>query len=186
MLADGAADVLREHAIAGLLLQGDGLVAGARDLTAGYVKERTQFGRRLAEFQGVAIQMAEVYVASRMVTLAADEAARRVGAEQPAADDLAVAAFWFCDRAPTALQTCHHLHGGMGVDDTYPLHRYFARVKDVARLLGGVEATLAAVPAREDGRVAKNLELTDERARVQGRGAQLLLRAGTRARTASR
>ena len=24
----------------------------------------------------------------------------------------------------------------MGVDETYPLHRYFARVKDVARLLG--------------------------------------------------
>ena len=68
---------------------------------------------------------------------------------EPAADDLAVAAFWFCDRAPTALQTCHHLHGGMGVDDTYPLHRYFARVKDVARLLGGPEATLEAVPARE-------------------------------------
>ena len=50
------------------------------------------------------------------------------------------AAYWFCDRAPAALQTCHHLHGGMGVDETYPLHRYFARVKDVARLLGGVEA----------------------------------------------
>ena len=160
VLADGAADVLREHAIAGLVLQGDGLVAGARDLTAGYVKERTQFGRRLAEFQGVAIQMAEVYVASRMITLAAGEAARRVGAEQPAADDLAVAAYWFCDRAPTALQTCQHLHGGMGVDETYPLPGYFARVKDVARLLGGVEATLALVPAREDAD-AKNLELTE-------------------------
>ncbi len=159
VLAEGAADVLREHAIAGLLLEGDGLVAGARDLTAGYVKERTQFGRRLAEFQGVAIQMADVFVASRMVTLAAEEGARRVAAQQPAADDLAVGAYWFCDRAPRALQTCQHLHGGMGVDETYPLHRYFARVKDVARLLGGVEATLAAVPARESEE-AKNVELT--------------------------
>ncbi|WP_027862216.1 acyl-CoA dehydrogenase [Marmoricola sp. URHB0036] len=161
VLAEGAADVLREHAIAGLLAQGDGLVAGARDLTAGYIKERTQFGRRLAEFQGVAIQMAEVYVASRMVTLAAEEAVRRVGEQQPAGDDLAIGSYWFCDRAPTALQTCQHLHGGMGVDETYPLHRYFARVKDVARLLGGVEATLAAVPARESEE-AKNLELTAE------------------------
>jgi alkylation response protein AidB-like acyl-CoA dehydrogenase len=160
VLSDGAADVLREHALAGLLLQGDGLLAGARDLTAGYVKERTQFGRRLAEFQGVAIQMAEVYVASRMVTLAAEEAARRVGAGQAAADDLAIGAYWFCDRAPSALQTCQHLHGGMGVDETYPLPRYFARVKDVARLLGGVEATLAAVPTRESVE-SKNIELTD-------------------------
>ena len=49
----------------------------------------------------------------------------------------------------------------MGVDETYPMHRYFAGVKDVARLLGGVEATLAAVPARES-EAAKNLELTEE------------------------
>ena len=90
VLADGAADVLHQHASPALLLQGDGLLAGARDLTAGYVKERTQFGRRLAEFQGVAIQMADVYVASRMVSLAAEEAARRVAASEPAADDLAV------------------------------------------------------------------------------------------------
>ena len=73
----------------------------------------------------------------------------------------------------------------MGVDETYPLHRYFARVKDVARLLGGVEATLAAVPARESDE-AKNVELTDRAAGVQGRGAQLLLRAGVAARTGSR
>ncbi len=177
VLSEGAPDVLREHVTAGLLLRGDGLLAGARDLTAGYVKERTQFGRRLAEFQGVAIQMAEVYVASRMVTLAAEEAARRVGAGEPAADDLAVAAYWFSDRAPTALQTCHHLHGGMGVDDTYPLHRYFARVKDVARVLGGVEATLAAVPARESAE-SKNSELTTEERAFKDEVRSLLLRAG--------
>jgi len=164
VLAAGAAEVLREHAIAGLLLHGDGLLAGARDLTAGYIKERVQFGRKLAEFQGVAIQIADVYVTSRMVSLAAEEATRRVAADEPAADDLGVGAFWFCDRAPAALQTCHHLHGGMGVDETYPLHRYFARVKDVARLLGGTEAALGLVPA-EKPTAGANTELTsDQRA----------------------
>lgn len=164
VLAAGAADVLRQHAIAGLLLHGDGLLAGARDLTAGYIKERVQFGRKLAEFQGVAIQIADVYVTSRMVSLAAEEATRRVAADEPAADDLGVGAFWFCDRAPAALQTCHHLHGGMGVDETYPLHRYFARVKDVARLLGGTEAALELVPA-ERPTAGANSELTpDQRA----------------------
>ena len=161
VLGAGASDVLRVQAVAGLLLQGDGLLAGARDLTAGYVKEREQFGRKLAEFQGVAIQMADVYVASRMVSLAADEVCRRAAADEPVADDLGVGAFWFCDRAPTALQTCHHLHGGMGVDETYPLPRYFARIKDVARLLGGVEAALAAVPVDRAAEGA-NTELTPE------------------------
>ena len=50
----------------------------------------------------------------------------------------------------------------MGVDETYPLHRYFARVKDVARLLGGAEAALAAVPAEGADRRPRNAELTDE------------------------
>ena len=140
------AETLREHTIAGLLLYGDGVLAGARDLTAGYISERSQFGRRLAEFQAVAMQIADVFVASRMISLAAGEAARRVGAGEPPADDLAVAGHWFCDRAPRALQTCHHLHGGVGVDETYPLASYFSAVLDLSRLLGGADATLADVP----------------------------------------
>lgn len=154
-----AATVLRNNAVAGLLLLGDGLVAGALDLTAGYIKERAQFGRKLAEFQAVAVQIADVFVVARMVALAAQAAAWRVAEGLPAADDLAVGAYWFTDRVPAALQTCHHLHGGMGVDETYPLHHYFSRAKDVARLLGGRAATLAAVPIQEtDG---KNAELTE-------------------------
>jgi 3-oxo-4-pregnene-20-carboxyl-CoA dehydrogenase beta subunit len=159
VLPDGADTVLREHAAVGLLLLGAGLVAGARDLTAGYIRQRTQFGRSLAEFQAVAMQIADVYVVSRMTSLAADAAAWRVQEGLPAAQDLAVGTTWFCDRAPAALQTCHHLHGGMGVDETYPLHHYFAQVKDVARRLGGRAATLAQV--RIDDGEGKNLELTE-------------------------
>jgi alkylation response protein AidB-like acyl-CoA dehydrogenase len=159
VLPDGADQVLREHAAAGLLLLGAGLLAGARDLTAGYIKQRTQFGRTLAEFQAVAVQIADVYVASRLTALAAESAAWRVQEGLPAGEDIAVGAAWFCDRVPAALQTCHHLHGGMGVDETYPLHHYFAQVKDVARRLGGVHAALAHV-ALDDGD-GKGLELTE-------------------------
>ena len=159
VLPAAADQVLREHAATGLLLLGAGLLAGARDLTAGYIKEREQFGRRLAEFQAVAMQIADVYVASRMTTLAADSATWRVHEGLPAAEDVAVAAAWFVDRAPAALQTCHHLHGGMGVDETYPLHHYFAQVKDIARRLGGRAATLAHVEI-DDGE-GKGLELTE-------------------------
>ena len=155
-----AAAITRDHAIAGLLLLGDGLVSGARDLTADYIKGRTQFGRALAEFQAVAVQIADVYVTSRMVALGAESVAWRVGTGLDAADDIAVAAYWFCAHAPSALQSCHHLHGGMGVDETYPLHRYFSRVKDIDRLLGGTAQTLAAVPATETS--GKNLELSEE------------------------
>ncbi len=159
ILGEDAGRVLREHAVAGLLLLGDGLLAGALDLTAGYIKERVQFGRRLAEFQAVAMQIADVFVTARMTALAADQAAWRVSEGLPADDDLAVGAAWFTDRVPGALQTCHHLHGGMGVDETYPLHRYFSRVRDIARLLGGRAATVARVGVEEGP--GKSLELTE-------------------------
>ncbi len=150
-----AARTLRELAIAGLCLTAAGVVAGARDLTAAYIKGRTQFGRSLAEFQAVAMQAADVYIASRTLDLAAQNVAWRVGAGLDATDDLAVAAYWVCREAPAAMRTCHHLHGGMGVDVTYPMHRYFSWVTDLAHALG----------ARPDDVViedptTKNLELT--------------------------
>ncbi len=153
------ADVVRNHAIAGLAALGAGVVEGARDLTAGYIRDRRQFGRTLAEFQAVAQQIADVYMASRTFTLTAGEVARRLDAGDPAADDLAVAAYWFADRASGVMQICQHLHGGMGVDETYPMPRYFASVRDIVRHLGGPTA-LADVPITETA--GKNAELTAE------------------------
>ena len=136
------------------------MVAGARDLTASYVAGREQFGRKLAEFQAVAQQVADVYIASRTITLAADNAAWRIAEGLDVTDDLAVAAYWTTTQGPAALRTCHHLHGGMGVDRTYPLHRYFSRITDIAHALDA-----SATDVRIEDPAAKNLELSaDQRA----------------------
>jgi len=150
-----AARTLRELAIAGLCLTAAGVVAGARDLTASYVKGRTQFGRSLAEFQAVAMQAADVYISSRTLDLAAQNAAWRIGAGLDVTDDLAVAAYWVCREAPATMRTCHHLHGGIGVDVTYPMHRYFSWVTDLAHALGARPDDVTI----EDP-TTKNLELT--------------------------
>jgi len=159
ILGEGSGDLLRQYAIAGLLAWADGLLAGALELTAEYIRTREQFGRKLAEFQAVSQQIADVYIDARAVSLVSDEVTRRIDAGQPLADDLAIAAYVVCDRAVRAVQTCHHLHGGFGVDITYPLHRHLSRLIDVSRLLGGVDATLAAVPEVEG--VGKGAELTE-------------------------
>lgn len=155
LLGDGADRTLRHLAVAGLALTAAGVVAGARDLTASYIKGREQFGRSLAQFQAVAMQIADVYIASRTIALAAENAAWRVGAGLDATDDLAVAAYWVTTEGPQALRTCHHLHGGMGVDETYPLHHYFSWVTDISHALG---ARAEDVPVEDP--TAKNLELT--------------------------
>jgi len=136
---------LRRFALAGACAYGDGLLSGALALTAEHVRTREQFGKPLATFQAVAQQIADVYIASRTLHLAAWSAIWRLADGRDPDDDLAVAAYWFTEEALPALHTCHHLHGGVGVDASYPLHRYYSATKDLVRLLGGVEHRLAAV-----------------------------------------
>ena len=122
-----------------------GLVAGALRLTADYVAKREQFGRPLSTFQTVAAQLAEVYIASRTISLAATSAIWRLSEGRDADDDLDVLGYWLSSQAPPVMQTCHHLHGGMGMDITYPMNRYYSTIKDLTRLLGGKQHRLELV-----------------------------------------
>jgi 3-oxo-4-pregnene-20-carboxyl-CoA dehydrogenase alpha subunit len=142
VLGAAAADDLYQLAAAGAAAVADGAVAGALALTASHVATREQFGRPLATFQAVAQHAADVYITSRTLHLAALSACWRLSSGRDAAHDADVAAYWLAAEAPAALRTCHHLHGGIGVDASYPLHRYSALVSDLARLVGGVEHRL--------------------------------------------
>lgn len=150
--------IAHDNAVAGLVVLAAGLLAGARDLTADHIKGRRQFGRALAEFQAVAMQIADVFIASRTLDLVALNAVRRIAEGLDVRDDLAVAAYWTCAEAPDAIHTCHHLHGGTGVDKTYPLHHHYSWLKDITHALGGPAGTLPLVAI--ESAAAKNLELT--------------------------
>lgn len=130
-----AVEVSRRFAVAGMLALGDGALAGALALTTRHVAERHQFGRPLATFQAVAQQIADVYIASRTVHLAVQSAVWRLATGRDPQPDLDIAAYWLTREGPPALATCHHLHGGLGVDITYPLHRYYAAIKEVSACL---------------------------------------------------
>jgi 3-oxo-4-pregnene-20-carboxyl-CoA dehydrogenase alpha subunit len=132
--ADCARD-LYQLAVAGACALADGVVAGALELTRGYVARREQFGRPLAAFQAVSQQIADVYIASRTMHLAALSACWRLAEGRDAAADLDVAGYWCAEQAPRSVRLCHHLHGGIGMDVTYPLHRFSSLVADLTRFL---------------------------------------------------
>ncbi len=115
-----------------------GLVAGALRLTADYVATREQFGRPLSTFQTVAAQLSEIYIASRTIDLLSTSAVWRLAEDLDAAEDLAILGYWLTSQASPAMRLSHHLHGGMGMDITYPMDRYYSSIKDLTRLLGGV------------------------------------------------
>ena len=124
-------------AVAGACALADGVVAGALALTRDHVASREQFGRPLAAFQAVSQQIADVYIASRTMHLAALSACWRLAGDLDAAADLEVARYWCAEQAPKTVRLCHHLHGGIGMDVTYPLHRFSSLAADLARFLGG-------------------------------------------------
>ena len=130
---------LYQLAVAGACALADGAVAGALALTRDYVASREQFGRPLATFQAVSQQIADVYIASRTMHLAALSACWRLAEGRDAAADLDVAGYWCAEQAPRSVRLCHHLHGGIGMDVTYPLHRYSSLAADLARFLGGAD-----------------------------------------------
>ena len=126
---------LYQLALAGACALADGAVAGALSLTRDYVASREQFGRPLAAFQAVSQQIADVYIASRTMHLATLSACWRLAGNIDAAADLEVAGYWCAEQAPRSVRRCHHLHGGIGMDVTYPLHRFSSLVADLTRFL---------------------------------------------------
>jgi 3-oxo-4-pregnene-20-carboxyl-CoA dehydrogenase alpha subunit len=148
VLAGATARRVNELALAAVGAFTDGLVAGALRLTADYVANRKQFGKPLSTFQTVAAQLAEVYIASRTIDLAAKSVIWRLAEGRDADSDLDVLGYWITSQAPPVMQLCHHLHGGMGMDITYPMHRYYSTIKDLTRLLGGPSHRLDLVGAQ--------------------------------------
>ena len=143
------ADSLYRLAVAGACAVADGALAAALDLTTEYVRNREQFGRPLATFQAVAQQIAEVYTTARTLHLAAVSACWQLDTGRDAGRDIDVAAYWLAEYGPAALRTCHHLHGGLGMDVTYPLPRYSALMTDLVAFVGGAADRLDRLGARE-------------------------------------
>lgn len=142
---------LYEFAAAGACATAAGVLDGALALTAEHVRTREQFGRPLSTFQAVAQEVAEVYTTARTLRLVTQSACWRLATGREAGGDLAVAMHWLADEALPALHRCQHLHGGVGVDVSYPLHRYYGWTRDLARFVGGSAATLDRLGARIAG-----------------------------------
>jgi alkylation response protein AidB-like acyl-CoA dehydrogenase len=119
-----------------------GVCEEALRLTAEYTKTREQFGRVIASFQAVGQRAAEAYIDTEAIRLTAIQAAWRLASGLPAAEEVAVAKFWAADGGQRVVHAAQHLHGGMGVDRDYPLHRYFLWAKQLELTLGGATTQL--------------------------------------------
>jgi alkylation response protein AidB-like acyl-CoA dehydrogenase len=144
------ADVLsggRGAAVAGAVLGRDvaaastlgGVIQGALALTVDYIKVRTVFGRPIGSFQATGQRLADAYASGWSTTLTAREAAWHLARHDgDAATAVSVAKLTAVTAARDVLRTAHHLHGGIGMDRDYPLHR-FTTLATHLELSGGGE-----------------------------------------------
>ena len=139
-------DWLVSRATVGVCAMQAGVLERALELTAGYARSREQFGRPIGSFQAVAQRLADAYIDVEAVRLTMWQAAWLLAAGQP--DDpevdaaVASAKFWAADAGHRVAHTAVHVHGGMGIDSWYPVHRYFVAAKRAEFTLGGATAQL--------------------------------------------
>jgi alkylation response protein AidB-like acyl-CoA dehydrogenase len=142
----GAAGWLRQRWMTALASLQAGVTDGALQMTATYTSNREQFGKPLSTFQAVALKAADAYLDTVAIQSAARQAAWSLDAGPDSGTDavLAVltAAWWAAEGGQHAVHLTQHLHGGMGADITYPVHRYFLWGKQIELLLGGASAVL--------------------------------------------
>jgi alkylation response protein AidB-like acyl-CoA dehydrogenase len=143
--AENGAEVLTwivDRATAALCAIAVGVCEEAVRMTAEYTKTREQFDRPIATFQAVGQRAADAYIDTEAIRLTAWQAIWRLAEELPAAAEVAVAKFWAAEGGQRVVHAAQHLHGGMGVDRDYPLHRYFLWAKVIELSLGGTTPQL--------------------------------------------
>lgn len=113
-----------------------GVSAQAVKLTAEYTKTREQFGHPIALFQAVGQRAADAFIDSQGIRLTALQAAWLLAQELPAEREVAVAKYFAAEAGQRVARAAQHLHGGMGVDRDYPLHRYYIWAKHLELMLG--------------------------------------------------
>ena len=141
----GAAAVARaeESALVALAAMQVGVCERALELTSAYVRERVQFGVPIGSFQAVQHRLADCYIDVEAMRWVTWRAAWRLAERRPATREVLVAKFWAADGGARVTAAAQHLHGGVGVDVDYPIHRYFLAAKALELALGGATQQLA-------------------------------------------
>jgi len=136
-----------DRALAGLCALQVGVCEEAVRLAAEYTSQRVQFGRPLSTFQGAQLRAADGYIGTEAIRVTMFQAAWKLDVGRDAAADVLVAKWWASQAGQEVVHITQHLHGGMGADIDYPVHRYFLWGKQIEDTLGGASAQLARLGA---------------------------------------
>ncbi len=106
-----------------------GLAQAALDTAVGYARERRQFGRRIADFEGVSFLLADMATAVEAARALYLSAARRKDAGLPYGPQAAMAKLFASDAAMRVSTDAVQVLGGYGYVEDFPAERYMREAK---------------------------------------------------------
>ncbi|MBQ2110850.1 MAG: acyl-CoA dehydrogenase [Clostridia bacterium] len=113
----------------GVAAQALGIAEGAFNETIKYMKERAQFGKPLAQFQGLQWMVADMKCDIESAKLLLYRAAMAKDSGKPFSMDAAMAKLRCAETAMSVTTKCVQLHGGYGYSREYPLERMMRDAK---------------------------------------------------------
>lgn len=123
-----AIETLNEGRI-GIGAQMLGVAQGALSAAVAHLKERKQFGKALAEFQGIQFQVAQAATELEAARLMVYNAARLKDAGQDIAREGAMAKLYSSQMCEKVTSLCVELFGGYGYTRDYPVEKFYRDAK---------------------------------------------------------
>ena len=139
---DGKVESLHTRALVGLCAVQVGVSDRALRMAAEYTSGREQFGRPIGSFQAVQQRMADGFIDLEAIRWTTWHASWLIAQDRPADRAARIAKFWAAEAGARIAATAQHVHGGIGIDTTYPLHRYFLWAKHNELTLGSATQQL--------------------------------------------
>ena len=125
-----------------------GLAQAALDLALGWAREREQFGRKIAEFQGLQFLLADMAAAVDTSRAGYLMAARKRDAGMKFTRDAAVAKLIATDAAMKVTTDAVQVLGGYGYTRDFPAERYLREAK-VTQIFEGTNQIQRLVISRQ-------------------------------------
>ncbi|MBF5004302.1 acyl-CoA dehydrogenase family protein [Diaphorobacter caeni] len=144
-LDEAAVRSLSEYAVASTAALQQGVTQAQLERTVAYVSERKQFDRPIGSFQLVAGQMADGYILMQAQRSALSQLVWRLDEQLPSAPQAHALRAQSNELGLKVGRVAQHVHGGMGVDVTYPMHRFMFWCRALAVEVGSGEHHLEAL-----------------------------------------
>jgi len=132
----------------GVAAQALGIAQGALDYAVGYARERQQFGKAIAEFQGIQFMLADMEAATAAARAMVYQASQLIDAHSPEITHVAaIAKLLASDAAMKVTTDAVQILGGYGYVNEYPVERMMRDAK-ITQIYEGTNQIQRVVIAR--------------------------------------